>query len=254
MNTDFDQLKRDIKNGLFDNDLDTLEALVELRRTRMMEPQRVLIGFVLDKSGSMGTIAHETVTGFNEWLDEAKRTMPDALLTLTLFDTEYQTRYENAPIRSVKSLSNFNPYGMTALLDAVGDTITRMEQEERSGKYDKVLLIVQTDGYENSSTRFSAWQIRQLIEKHTQDGWTFVALGADVDAWASFSQLGFGRGNVIAYAGAATSDTFRTLAQNTATYAAAPAGGGAATDFWGGDNTDDDEPELLAGGPAGTGG
>lgn len=247
----FDEL---LNTGVFDNDLDEAEKLVRKRRREIGTKQKVLIGFVLDKSSSMSSVRDATIKGFNDWLREAKESMPDALLTLTLFNTTYETRYENTPIRDVQPLTiwTYVPDGMTALYDAVGDTITRMEREYRAGKYEKALVVIQTDGQENSSTRFQFNQIKSMVDEKQKDNWTIVALGADMDAWSVFGSWGLFRGNTLSYNSAQTDSTFRVLATNTAAYAATPAGE-AVMDFFnpsdGGGKTDDQGDT-----PAGTGG
>lgn len=47
----------------------------------------------------------------------------------------------------------------------------------------KVLAVILTDGYENSSHEVSADDLRQMVDAREQEGWTFIYLGANQDAW-----------------------------------------------------------------------
>ena len=59
---------------------------------------------VLDRSGSMETIATSTVEGFNSFLKEQKAVKGKGFLTLVQFDDAYQVDYKSEPIKKVKDL------------------------------------------------------------------------------------------------------------------------------------------------------
>ena len=84
---------------------------------------------------------------------------------------------------------------MTALLDAVGRTINsvgerlnKTPEEERPGH---VIFAITTDGYENASHEFTKAKVKEMIE-HQQDkySWTFMFLGANIDAVSEGASLG----------------------------------------------------------------
>lgn len=191
------------------------------------------IGIVQDKSGSMAGRVEPTISGFNEYVQELQRKAKDDnisyRLTLTQFDTTYRTVYENEPLGNVKSLTedDYVPSGMTALLDAVADTVEIIEKQMSA--IDNALIVVMTDGHENSSLRFNPRQIADLIKrKEATDRWTFVYLGADQDAWGGGTAIGISGTNTFAYANtsAGIQDTYRRLAGSTHMHASA---GGQAT-------------------------
>ena len=74
-----------------------------------------LIHVILDKSGSMSNAVQPTISGFNEFLANMKREVPDAQFGLTLFDTSYEERYVSAPISEVAELTfdTYRPDGNT---------------------------------------------------------------------------------------------------------------------------------------------
>ena len=46
----------------------------------------------------------------------------------------------------------------------------------------RTMFIVTTDGMENSSTRYTADQVRAMVKQQEEAGWVFVFLGANIDA------------------------------------------------------------------------
>ena len=167
----------------------------------------VHIGFVLDMSGSMAAIEKATREGAVEWLRKQKKETPNALLSVTVFDTIFERWLEGVPIKDVKvatTLSEWKPRGGTALYDALGSTIDRMKADVKKG--DKAIVVVMTDGEENSSTKWDRKRVNTIINAMTKRGnWTFIYLGANVDAWAEASALGIPRGSTMSYSATAGS-------------------------------------------------
>lgn len=89
------------------------------------------------------------------------------------------------PIREVSELTprEYFVRGSTALLDAIGKTITSLENEINN----KVLFVIMTDGRENSSIEFSKSKIKSMIENHD---WEFIFIGADIDSYSEASSIG----------------------------------------------------------------
>jgi hypothetical protein len=58
----------------------------------------------------------------------------------------------------------------------------------------KVLAVIVTDGLENSSREVDPPTLAKLIADREHDGWTFIYLGANQDAWAVGEQAGFSGG------------------------------------------------------------
>jgi uncharacterized protein YegL len=95
---------------------------------------------VLDRSGSMQSIAGSTVDGFNTFLNEQQNAEGEAFMTLVQFDDRYEVDYKSVPVKDVSPLINgetFKPRGMTALLDAIGKTVNELETDR-----DVVFVII----------------------------------------------------------------------------------------------------------------
>ena len=80
---------------------------------------------ILDKSGSMGSLQQETITGLNQFLNDQKQEEGLCHFTLVQFNQEVTTSIKRLPIRNVPDLTaqSYQPGGYTALYDAVGITL-----------------------------------------------------------------------------------------------------------------------------------
>ena len=213
--------------------------------------KKIVVNFILDETASMWDVADATITGFNEYIDTLKKNeKANILLSLTKFNSE---KIESVnicdPISKIKELTRetYHPANMTPLYDAIGQTVKDTEKrlKEIKGK-PTVLCVVQTDGYENCSQTYDLTKIRSLISEKERDGWTFVYLGANQDAWSAGGSMGISMDNTLSYTSSAKSvnDAFTTLTEATISYASsavfvADAGGVAISDnnFFGSDGS-----------------
>ena len=161
--------------------------------------------FILDRSGSMESCWDDTIGGFNAFLAEQKPL--GGTMTLIQFDHEYLLTYETKPIEEVEPLTRetFKPRGATALLDALGRAIKEIKSATPP------TVVVLTDGEENSSTKYTKSHIKDLVEQRTKDGWTFVYLGANQDAFAEAGSIGITPACTMNYDWRRTPDAFRQL-------------------------------------------
>lgn len=152
------------------------------------------IVLIVDRSGSMASIKEDAQGGFNEFIEEQKKLEGEARVTLIQFDTEIDTVYDNVNINEVKEYTLI-PRSMTALLDAVGYTISkvgeRLSNTPEEEKPSKVMVCIITDGQENSSKEYDRTKIKEMIEhQRTKYSWEFVFIGANVDAFSEAGSLG----------------------------------------------------------------
>ena len=92
-----------------------------------MNPLLTEIAFILDRSGSMASVAASAIAGFNAFLRDQQQAPGHARFTLVLFDDEYLVPADALPIPEVLPLdaTTYLPRGSTALLDAMGRTWQR---------------------------------------------------------------------------------------------------------------------------------
>lgn len=172
----------------------------------MTNPDLTLIAVLLDRSGSMQSIKSDTEGGFAAYMEQQREVPKRIEVTLAQFDTDYELVYANRPLAQVPPL-RLEPRGMTALYDAVGRLITDIgaelagrAEEDRPGT---VIVVVLTDGHENSSREWSHAAVKSLITQQ-QDvwKWNFLFLGANMDAVAIGTEMGFSPKQSITYAAA----------------------------------------------------
>ncbi|MBR1551805.1 MAG: VWA domain-containing protein [Muribaculaceae bacterium] len=144
---------------------------------------------ILDKSGSMSSIARQAVDGVNETIAsiksmQEKHPEQDNDLTLVAFcGCELRVIYRSLPIGQVQPMTerDYRPCCMTPLYDAIGNTITEVHRHMQTEENAMASVTVITDGYENASKEFSHTAIRSLIEAYKNEGWLFAYIGADHD-------------------------------------------------------------------------
>ena len=185
--------------------------------------------FLLDRSGSMHTIVDDTVGGFDAFIAEQRKTPGECRVTLCQFDDHYDEVYADRPIADVPSLV-LEPRGTTALLDSIarlvidaGKRLAALPEDQRPGT---VVVGIMTDGMENASREWAHPQIKQLIEKQTQDyQWQFLYLGADQDAIEVGMSIGVGAGHAVTYGRGKVKQAMAATAANVTRYREARAGG-----------------------------
>lgn len=155
------------------------------------------IVFVLDKSGSMSGLEKDVIGGFNSYINKQRKEEGEAYITTVLFDHEYEMIYQHVNIDQIQPLTEkeYFPRGMTALLDAVGNTISYMD--DMVEKDSKVIFMINTDGFENASKEYTYPLINKLIKKHKD--WEFIFLGARIDAEGEASKLGIRKERAVRY-------------------------------------------------------
>jgi hypothetical protein len=167
-----------------------------------MHRDSALITFVLDESGSMQSIAQSAREGFNEYLQEQIKGDGQTWWTLTTFTSRSWTRFAVIPGEEVRPLdADYSPNGMTALYDAVGDSLAKtrafLDSLDSDDRPQDVIIVILTDGMENSSRRWDLRQVARLITDAEDDGWQFVFLGADLDSRAVAHNMGMRKAAIV---------------------------------------------------------
>ncbi len=121
----------------------------------------------------------------------------ECFITTVLFDNNYELLHDRINLKAVSPLTNkeYSIGGSTALLDAIGKTINKLisVQKHTAQEYqaEKVMMVIITDGEENSSREYSTEKIKSLIEhQKTKYGWEFIFLGANIDSVETASTIG----------------------------------------------------------------
>ncbi|HIT06524.1 MAG TPA: VWA domain-containing protein [Candidatus Scybalocola faecipullorum] len=161
--------------------------------------------FVLDRSGSMSGLESDTIGGFNRMIEKQKTEPGEVMVTTVLFDHQYEVIHDRFPIHMIRPLTEKDYYarGCTALLDAVGMTIDKVSRIQRylprEAQAEKVIFVITTDGYENSSKEYTYKQIREMIRQKEQAHWEFIFLGANMDAVSEAEKIGIAHDRAAAF-------------------------------------------------------
>ena len=157
-----------------------------------MKKERTIYHLIVDRSGSMSDCIEATINGYNEQLNRIRAMQTefpdqDIRMGLTMFNTHIDMQAVAKDLKNATTLSrnNYVPDGGTALYDAIGQSVLHLE--ESFGRQSDIpatfVIVVLTDGYENSSNLFNLQQIRSLIERlEATEKWTFSFIGATLDA------------------------------------------------------------------------
>lgn len=163
--------------------------------------------FILDRSGSMSGLENDTIGGFNSMIKKQKKENinDETFITTVLFDNHLKTIHNRTPLNNVKTLTEKDYFvgGSTALFDAIGFTLnnhkTEIDKQNIDTKDNNTIVIITTDGYENSSKEYNYKQIKDLITTSKDKGWEFIFLGANINSEEFGNKIGIGVNNSIKY-------------------------------------------------------
>jgi hypothetical protein len=71
-------------------------------------------------------------------------------------------------------------------------------------------IVILTDGFENTSKKYTKLHINDLITEKKNLGWNFVFLAANQDAIQSAGELGIPEGSALTYDNGSVSSAFRS--------------------------------------------
>jgi len=154
--------------------------------------------FIIDKSGSMYPSTEDVIGGFNRIVEEQKA-IKDGKVTVSLytFNEKVTEEYLGVDINDIKKFE-YAAGGSTAMNDGIGTGIYKVGQwlhkrdengEEMPGK---TLVVVMTDGMENSSREYTLKQVQDMIKEQTDKySWEFMYQGTDITTSKTADELGF---------------------------------------------------------------
>lgn len=190
-----------------------------------MTERATFVSFLLDETGSMGSIADETVQGLNTYLETLQQGDAEIVFSLVSFNSnETRRRHVAVPVREVPPLarSDYRPNAMTPLIDASVKIIRATEEAVRRREDDPaVVIVIQTDGEENVSVEYGQADLALLVKEKTAAGWEFVFLGAGLDAFSAARRAGLhlDADQVVSYRRDLSRAVFAETAQNLADFA-----------------------------------
>jgi uncharacterized protein YegL len=171
---------------------------------------KTIYHFVVDQSGSMAGLEGQTIEGFNTQLKTIKKLKEEFpqneyIVSVTYFEDEVIDVIRFGKVEEIPLLNrdNYNPGSSTSLLDAIGQTIHSIEEkygEEINSNKATVVIVILTDGYENSSLKYTYEQIARDIDRLNETNkWIFTFLGAGINAKTITNRINIHSKNVSSF-------------------------------------------------------
>lgn len=185
------------------------------------------ISLVIDRSGSMHNIWKDTMGGVKSMIATQKKDQEECTLSITFFNHEIKHPFDFVDIQKVTGATidslQLKPSGNTALVDAICMTVKRTGEKiydiAENDRPDKVLVIVQTDGYENASREYSSDILTSMIdEQRKKYSWDFMFVGATEESVISAIKYGFNKKSISRYATNKTEGTFDVVSNKVRRY------------------------------------
>jgi len=143
---------------------------------------------LLDRSSSMQKQWSEAINSVNAYVNELPN---DTNVFLAVFDHDYNairntTAGEWIPVSTVE----ISPRGNTRLFDSAARIMYRALDDNA----EKTVIVVMTDGEENSSLNFRQADVKALANTVDAKKWELIFLGANFDRVSDVAVNNFGRG------------------------------------------------------------
>ena len=191
---------------------------------------------LLDRTGSMSDIWDEALSSVNAYAESFAEDAPGAeiagadiktAVTFAVFDyqdgMQFDVLRDKVDPSAWKSVTNdeASPRGMTPLFDAIGKIITRAEVDNP----EKAVIVIMTDGLENSSREFTREGAKAALDRAEARGWEVVFLGAEFASFNDAEAVGMAASKTMAVGQGRMSESMDALAQKARAYGkgAAPA-------------------------------
>lgn len=156
---------------------------------------------ILDRSGSMQSAKSDHEGGLRSFVNDQRDLEGDVRFTFTQFDSENPCEliYDRIPIQQVGEI-RLIPRGGTPLLDAIGRAVSHLEAHQAKTPPEMTVAIIITDGQENASEEWTKDRIRARITELEKRNWTFLFLGANIDAFGEAHGMAIPTAGVMNFA------------------------------------------------------
>ncbi len=180
---------------------------------------------LLDRTGSMEPIWSEALSSVNAYadglasLDGGPRI--DADITLAVFDAQRGLQFDvlrkgvDATDWKDVTANEVSPRGMTPLYDAIGRIVSLAEAD----RPEKAIIVIMTDGEENSSTEMNNASAKAALDRVRAKGWEVVFLGAEFSNFDDAVGVGQTSSRNMAVSKDSLNDSMGRLAQKSKDFA-----------------------------------
>ena len=181
---------------------------------------------LLDRTGSMSDIWDEALGSVNAYaaavgkVEDGEADDLETSVTLAVFD--HQEGFQFDVLRKEiepdawTDVTNdeVSPRGMTPLFDAINRTISLAEADNP----EKAVIVIMTDGRENSSKEVTKEGAKAALARAEARGWEVVFLGAEFSAFGDADAVGVSRDKQMAVGASSLSATQERLARKARSY------------------------------------
>jgi uncharacterized protein YegL len=162
---------------------------------------------IIDRSGSMRGKEDDTIGGINstiEVLKNDKEKNTNMKMSVKLFDHEEIMLFRSINLEDVRPIERrqFVPRGQTALLDAIGNSLTFFMEKKLLDpqSFDYCTIYIVTDGLENCSKFYTSEKIKSLIQSaESKYNIKIVYLAANQDAILEASKYGISGDQALSF-------------------------------------------------------
>lgn len=184
---------------------------------------------LLDRTGSMSDIWQEALSSVNAYAESFAADAPGAeiegddirtAVTVAVFD--YQDGMQFDILRNKADPAGWtrvtdgeaSPRGMTPLFDAIGKIVAHAEADNP----DKAVIVIMTDGLENSSREFTREGAKAALDRAEARGWEVVFLGAEFAGFSDAEAVGVEASKRMAVGQGRMTESMDSLAQKARAY------------------------------------
>ncbi len=181
---------------------------------------------LLDRTGSMSGIWAEALGSVNAYVhalakpEDGAAPEPGEKVTLAVFDHQAGLQFD--VLRRAVALADWKdvsdadatPRGMTPLFDAIARIVALAESDQPA----RAIVVIMTDGEENSSSEVTRDGARAALDRARAKGWEVVFLGADFAKFGDAAAVGVLRSKAMAMSPGMFEDTMNLLAKKTRRY------------------------------------
>lgn len=167
------------------------------------------ISIIIDESGSMSGNKKSVIDGVNEFRNSLLTGIKEGnevFADLVFFDANWNDstdnvrfKFKGVPLSEIPELENsdYNPRGGTPLNDAITEGIECLASQ--ASEEDKKMVIIMTDGMENSSQNTTE-RVKSIVAAKEKEGWNFVFLAANIDSFQTGVNYGMDFGKKMQFA------------------------------------------------------
>jgi len=183
---------------------------------------------LLDRTGSMSSIWDEALTSVNAYAasvgeaDEGEIEGSDIKTDVTLAIFDFQESMQFDVLREKVGAEDWtdvtneeaNPRGMTPLFDAIGRMVSLAEADDP----EKAVIVIMTDGLENSSRELTRDGAKAALDRAEAKGWEVVFLGAEFARFDDAEAVGVSASKTMAVGQGSMRDSMSALAKKSRAY------------------------------------